>query len=168
MKSLTSVFFRTRQAGTRRRRPMSSARFGLESLEPRTLLAVTVPPDITGDTVEIDDNVIVANGSSSITATGGVASDGHVQIFGNSRGRIDGTAGQSDEDLTLHADTYITVTGGIGSTQRIDDFTLTSDTAQPVNLQQSVSLTGDLLVTKAGAFTVGSTVDIDEIGRAHV
>jgi hypothetical protein len=51
--------------------------------------------------------------------------------------------------------------GAIGGVQRPDDLTLTSATAQPVNLQQAVSLTGDLRVTKAGSFTIGSTVVVD-------
>jgi len=147
----------------RRSRPRRASRRDLqpERLEPRALLAVTVPPSITTDTVEIDDNVVVSNDGGTITATGGPSTSGHVQIFGNSKGRIDGTPGQSDEDLTIVADNFITVTGGIGGIQRPDDLTLTSDKAQPINLQQVVSLTGDLRVTKAGSFTVGSTVTID-------
>ncbi|MFM8952519.1 MAG: beta strand repeat-containing protein, partial [Planctomycetaceae bacterium] len=144
-----------------RRRLQAAGRMHVEPLESRALLAVTLGDPILSDTVEIDNNVIVQDGSRSITATGGDSSDGHVQIFGNSRGRIDGTVGQSDEDLSILADTFITVTGAIGATQRIDDLTLTSETARPVSLQQAVSLTGDLLVTKAGTFTIGSTVDID-------
>ncbi|MFM8290981.1 MAG: beta strand repeat-containing protein, partial [Planctomycetia bacterium] len=151
---------RGKLAGRRRRLPAAGG-MHVESLEPRALLAYTLPPSISSETVEIDENVVVADGSWSISATGGPSSDGHVQIFGNSRGRIDGTAGQSDEDLSIVADTFITVTGAIGATHRIDDLTLTSATAKPVNLQQAVSLTGDLLVTKAGSFTIGSTVDID-------
>ena len=78
------------------------------------MLAVTVPPSISADFVEIDDNLVIADviadGSWDVTAT-----DGHVQVFGNSKGRIDGTAGQSNEDLLLSAQSYITVTGAIGS-----------------------------------------------------
>ena len=120
------------------------------------MLAVTVPPSISADVIEIDNNMQVADGSWDVTAT-----DGHVQIFGNSKGRIDGTAGQSNEDLLLSAQSYITVTGAIGSSQRLDDLTLTSTTAQPVSLQQSVALTGDLHVTNAGTFTIASTTTID-------
>lgn len=156
-----SDLFSKRAHGSIRRRQTLAARMHLETLEPRALLAVTLPPDITGDTVEIDDNVVIANGDWSITATGGQTSDGHVQIFGNSRGRIDGTPGDNVENLTIDADTFITVTGAIGATNRVNDLTLTSDTAGPISLQQAVSLTGDLRVTKAGAFAIGSTVDVD-------
>ncbi|MFM8415819.1 MAG: beta strand repeat-containing protein, partial [Planctomycetota bacterium] len=162
MSRFTGLFSRRVVGGQRpvRRRARAGVVAG-ERLEPRALLTVSVPPSITSDTVEIDDNVVVANPGGSITATGGPSTGGHVQIFGNSKGRIDGTPGQSDEDLAIVADTFITVTGGIGGIQRLDDLTLTSVTAQPINLQQVVSLTGDLRVTKAGAFTVGSNVTID-------
>ena len=119
------------------------------------MLAVTVPPSISADFVEIDNNLVIADGSWDVAAT-----DGHVQVFGNSKGRIDGTAGQSNEDLLLSAQSYITVTGAIGSSEKLDDLTITSATAQPVALQQSVALTGDLHVTKAGTFTIGSTTTI--------
>jgi parallel beta-helix repeat protein len=135
-----------------------------ERLEPRALLTVSVPPSITTDTVEIDDNVVVSSPGGSITATGGPGTSGHVQIFGNSKGRIDGAPNpsvQASEDLTITADGFITVTGGIGGIQRLDDLTLTSVAAQPISLQQGVSLTGDLTVIKAGGFTVGSTVTVD-------
>jgi hypothetical protein len=157
MSRFTQLFSR-QAAGNRRptRRRSRGVIVAGERLEPRALLTVSVPPSITSDTVEIDDNVVVADGGGSITAT-----VGHVQIFGNSRGRIDGTAGQSDEDLSLVADSFITVTGAVGGFHRLDDLTLTSVRAQPVNLQQSVSLTGDLRVTKAGSFTVGSTLVVD-------
>lgn len=162
MSGLTALFSSRATQGRRstRRRVRGGVVAG-ERLEPRALLTVSVPPSITTDTVEIDDNVVVSDPGGSITATGGPSTSGHVQIFGNSKGRIDGTSGQSNEDLVITADSFITVTGGIGGIQRIDDLTLTSVTAQPVNLQQMVSLTGDLRVTKAGAFTVGSTVTID-------
>ena len=159
MNRLKDIFSTKLHVG-RRRRHLRATPMRLESLEPRALLAVTLPPSINSDTVEIDDNVIVADGSWNITATGGLSADGHVQIFGNSRGRIDGTAGQSDEDLTINAATFITVTGAIGATNRIDDLTLLSTASQPVNLQQAVYLTGNLGVTNAGSFTVGSTVDV--------
>ena len=123
------------------------------------MLAVTVPPSISASVVEIDNNLEIADGSWSVTATD--TTDGHVQIFGNSRGRIDGTVGKSNEDLLLSAQTYVTVTGAIGSSQPIDDLTITSAAAQPVTLQQSVFLSGDLHVTKAGTFTIGSTATID-------
>ena len=54
------------------------------------MLAVTVPPSISADVIEIDNNLEVADGSWNVAAT-----DGHVQIFGTSEGRIDGTVGQS-------------------------------------------------------------------------
>ena len=162
MSGLTTLFSSraTKGRSQARRRGRGGVVAG-ERLEPRALLTVSVPPSITTDTVEIDDNVVVSDPGGSITATGGQNTSGHVQIFGNSKGRIDGTPGQSNEDLTITADSFITVTGGIGGIQRLDDLTLTSATAQPINLQQMVSLTGDLRVTKAGAFTVGSTVTID-------
>jgi len=162
MSGLTALFSSRAAQGRQltRRRPRGGVVAG-ERLEPRALLTVSVPPSITTDTVEIDDNVVVSDPGGSITATGGQNTSGHVQIFGNSKGRIDGTPGQSNEDLTITADSFITVTGGIGGIQRLDDLTLTSATAQPINLQQMVSLTGDLRVTKAGAFTIGSTVTID-------
>ena len=157
MNTFTQLFSKRVTGGGRpvRRRCRGSVVAG-ERLEPRALLTVSVPPSITGGTVEIDDNVVVADGGWTIMATGG-----YVQIFGNSRGRIDGTAGQLNEDLAIVANSSITVTGAIGGVQRPDDLTLTSATAQPVNLQQAVSLTGDLRVTKAGSFTIGSTVVVD-------
>jgi len=151
---------RARKFGHRRGRGRERL-VGAERCEPRALLTVTLGDPILSDTVEIDDNVIVQDGSRSITATGGPGTSGYVQIFGNSKGRIDGSPGESDEDLTIDADGFITVTGGIGGIQRLDDLTLSSATAQPISLQQVVSLTGDLTVTKAGSFTVGSTVTID-------
>ena len=162
MSGLTTLFSSraTKGRSQARRRGRGGVVAG-ERLAPRALLTVSVPPSITTDTVEIDDNVVVSDPGGSITATGGQNTSGHVQIFGNSKGRIDGTPGQSNEDLTITADSFITVTGGIGGIQRLDDLKLTSATAQPINLQQMVSLTGDLRVTKAGAFTVGSTVTID-------
>ena len=162
MSRFTGLFSRRAVRGQRpvRRRPRAVVVAG-ERLEPRALLTVSVPPSITTDTVEIDDNVVVSDPGGSITATGGAGTSGHVQIFGNSKGRIDGTPGKSNEDLTIVADSFITVTGGIGGIQRLDDLTLTSVTAQPINLQQVVSLTGDLRVTKAGTFTVGSNVTVD-------
>ena len=122
------------------------------------MLAVTVPPSISADVVEIDNNLEIADGSWTVAATD--TTDGHVQIFGNSMGRIDGTAGQKNEDLSLSAQTFVTVTGAIGGSQKLDDLTITSATAEPVALQQSVALTGDLHVTKAGTFTIGSTTTI--------
>ena len=157
MNTFTQLFSkRVTGAGRPVRRRCRGSVVAGERLEPRALLTVSVPPSITGGTVEIDDNVVVADGGGTIMATGG-----YVQIFGNSRGRIDGTAGQLNEDLAIVANSSITVTGAIGGVQRPDDLTLTSATAQPVNLQQAVSLTGDLRVTKAGSFTIGSTVVVD-------
>lgn len=102
---------RRQPAIVRRRRPSSVTprSASLERLEPRSMLAVTLPPSISTNVVELDDNLEVADvtddGPWSVTAT-----TGHVQIFGNSQGRIDGTAGQSDEDLLLSAQTFVTVT----------------------------------------------------------
>jgi hypothetical protein len=161
--TMFGMFPERRFAASSRRRHDSSRRSAcravVERLEPRALLAVTIPPSISASVVEIDDNLVIGDGSWSVTATDTTA--GHVQIFGNSRGRIDGTAGQSNEDLLLSAQTSVTVTGAIGSSQTIDDLTLTSALAQPVTLQQSVSLSGDLRVTKAGTFNIGSTATID-------
>ena len=110
---------RNTAAGPRRRSASRvSIRWSLvEQLEPRLMLAVTVPPSISADVIEIDNNMQVADGSWDVTAT-----DGHVQIFGNSKGRIDGTAGQSNEDLLLSAQSYITVTGAIGSSRSVWPF----------------------------------------------
>jgi parallel beta-helix repeat protein len=139
-------------ASRRRARPLCQ-----EQLEPRALLAVTVPPNIESDTFyEIDDNVLVAD-TASITAE-----TGYVQIFGNSTGRIDKAVGATTADLTISAGTFITVTGNVGAVRPLDRLTLesTGATPQPVNLQQSVTVTDDLIVTRAGSFTVGSTVDV--------
>jgi len=166
MTSLTKLFEFRDARRSRRGLARRASRRDLrpEGLETRRLLTVTVPPSVTTDTFEIDNNIVVSSPGGSITATGAGNTSGHVQIFGNSKGRIDGAPApsvQSSEDLAITAASFITVTGGIGSIQRLDDLTLTSVTAQPISLQQVVSLTNDLRVTKAGAFTVGSTVTVD-------
>ena len=129
-----------------------------ERLEPRAMLTVTVPPDIVSDTYELDNNVLVS-GTASITAE-----TGYVQIFGNSKGRIDAAVGAPSADLTISAGTFITVTGAIGAVGPLDSLTLASTgaTPQPVSLQQSVAVTDDLVVTRAGTFTVGSTVFVGD------
>ncbi|NCX97402.1 MAG: hypothetical protein EBX35_02135 [Planctomycetia bacterium] len=114
MNTFTQLFSkRVTGAGRPVRRRCRGSVVAGERLEPRALLTVSVPPSITGGTVEIDDNVVVADGGGTIMATGG-----YVQIFGNSRGRIDGTAGQLNEDLAIVANGSITVTGAIGGVQR--------------------------------------------------
>jgi len=152
-------FFRSRSRAasrtTLRRQLLRRNHARVERLEPRALLAVTVPPDITSDIVELDDNVLVA-GTGTIEAT-----SGPIQIFGNSRGRIDAvTAGTGS--LALKATGAITVTGAIGAQAAFDSLTLLSSSGQPVNLQQAVALDDDLTVTKAGAFTVGSTLTVGD------
>jgi mucin-19 len=137
------------------RRDGAAMRMRTERLEPRALLAVTVPPSITSTVVEIDDNVLVDTDGGTIEAT-----SSYVQIFGNSRGRIDRATGATNADLLLKAQSAITVTGAIGATAAFDTLTLESLSGQPVNLQQSVTLQEDLLVVKAGSFSIGSTVDI--------
>lgn len=129
-----------------------------ERLEPRAMLTVTVPPDIVSDTYELDNNVLVS-GTASITAE-----TGYVQIFGNSKGRIDAAVGAPSSDLTISAGTFITVTGAVGAVGPLDSLTLvsTGGTPQPVSLQQSVAVTDDLVVTRAGTFTVGSTVFVGD------
>jgi len=141
----------TGRGAMRSRRPVLAP----ERLEPRALLAVTVPPSIASDTVELDDNVLVGTGGGAIEATAG-----YVQIFGNSRGRIDRVADSTAADLLLKAQTAITVTGAVGAVTPLDTLTLQSVGGQSVNLQQSVTLLEDLVVTKSGAFTIGSTVDV--------
>ena len=129
-----------------------------ERLEPRAMLTVTVPPDIVSDTYELDNNVLVS-GTASITAE-----TGYVQIFGNSKGRIDAAVGAPSADLTISAGTFITVTGAVGAVGPLDSLTLVSTgaTPRPVSLQQSVAVTDDLVVTRAGTFTVGSTVFVGD------
>jgi hypothetical protein len=140
---------------TRRRPAPRRPAAGVERLEPRALLAVTVPPDISSNTVELDDNVLVGV-TGSIEAT-----SGSIQIFGNSSGRIDAvTAGSGS--LSLKATGAITVTGAIGAQAAFDSLTLWSSSGQPVNLQQAVTLDEDLTVTKAGTFTVGSTLTVGD------
>ena len=128
-----------------------------ERLEPRAMLATTVPPDITSSTVELDDNVLVDAGAATIEAT-----TGYVQIFGNSRGRIDAVTAEGTAALTLKAAGAITVTGAIGSVTPFDSLTLWSSSGAPVNLQQAVTLDDDLVVTKAGSFSVGSTLVVGD------
>ncbi|MGB8852029.1 MAG: right-handed parallel beta-helix repeat-containing protein [Pirellulales bacterium] len=132
-----------------------AARMRPERLEPRALLAVTVPPSIDGPFVEIDDNVVVGTGGGTIEGT-----SSYVQIFGNSKGRIDRDTGATNADLVLKAQTSITVTGAIGAVLPFDSLTLQSVGGQTVNLQQSVTLQEDLTVVKAGSFAIGSTVDV--------
>jgi hypothetical protein len=165
MTSLQALFgFRDARRPQRRRPSRRDLR--AESLEPRALLAVTLPPSISSDTIEIDDNVVVgdvaAGGPAWAIAATGSGGPGYVQIFGNSRGRIDGAPGAANDDLSISAQTTVTVTGAIGATQRIDDLTIASETKQAVNLQQAVSLTGSLVVTQAGSVTVGGNVDVDD------
>jgi parallel beta-helix repeat protein len=139
-------------------RPRRPAVMQHERLEPRAMLTVTVPPDIVSDTYELDNNVLVS-GTASITAE-----TGYVQIFGNSKGRIDAAVGAPSSDLTISAGTFITVTGAVGAVGPLDSLTLvsTGGTPQPVSLQQSVAVTDDLVVTRAGTFTVGSTVFVGD------
>ena len=162
MKRLYGVFGsrRERRAESRvRRRPAASAGVGLraEPLEPRALLAVTVPPNIVSDVVEIDDNVLVDAGAATIEATAG-----YVQIFGNSRGRIDAVDRAAAAALTLQATSAITVTGAIGSITPFDGLTLTTQASQPVSLQQAVTVDDDLLVARAGSVTFGGTVTVGD------
>ena len=115
---------------------------------------------VSGTSVSIDDNVIVHSGvSASATAT----TDG-ITIFGTGKGMIDGDPTGDDatdnEDLILAAQTSVTVTGSIGSRWALDDLTVTSATRGAIDLQQSVTLTGDLGIT-GGAVTIGGIVDID-------
>ena len=115
---------------------------------------------MSGTSISIDDNVIVHSGvSASATAT----TDG-ITIFGTGKGMIDGDPTGDDatdnEDLILAAQTFVTVTGAIGSRWALDDLTVTSDTRGAIDLQQSVTLTGDLGIT-GGAVTIGGIVDID-------
>lgn len=162
MTLLNSVFGwrrmrRLEQRGRRRARPRDLRG---ETLEPRALLAVTVPPDITSDVVEIDDNVLVADDAATIEATAG-----HVLIFGNSRGRIDAVTRTGSAGLTLKATSAITVTGAVGSAAPFDSLTLWSTTGQAVNLQQAVTVDDDLGITNAGSVTFGSTLIVgDAIG----
>jgi hypothetical protein len=116
---------------------------------------VTVPPSITSSAVEIDDNVLVGTGGWTIEGT-----SGYVQIFGNSRGRIDLATGATAADLAIKAQSSITVTGAIGAVAAFDSLTLESVGGQPVNLQQSVALEENLTVVKAGSFAIGGTVDV--------
>lgn len=155
MKTVWSRFSGERASRSRRRSRSAPARLAAEGLEPRALLAVTVPPGITSDVVELDDNVLVDSGGGTIEATAG-----YVQIFGNSRGRIDRVAAAAAADLTITAQTSITVTGAIGAVTPFDSLTLESVGSLPVNLQQSVTLDEDLRVVNAGSFSIGSTVDV--------
>ena len=116
-------------------------------------------PILTGSSISIDDNVIVHAGvDGSATAT-----TGEIVIFGTGKGMIDGeptgTDVGDDEDLTLAAQTTVTVTGAIGSRWKLDDLTVTSATRGAVVLDRSVSLTGTLDVT-GGAVTIGGVVDV--------
>ncbi|NCX98738.1 MAG: hypothetical protein EBX35_09235, partial [Planctomycetia bacterium] len=74
-------------------------------------------------------------------------------------GEPTGTDVGDDEDLTLAAQTTVTVTGAIGSRWKLDDLTVTSATRGAVVLDRSVSLTGTLDVT-GGAVTIGGVVDV--------
>ena len=134
-----------------------------EALEPRALLAVTVPPDITSTLVSIDDDVLVdadvAGKAATIEATAG-----YVQIFGNSRGRIDAVSRPDSSSLVLKATSSITVTGAIGSVTPFDSLTLSCSSAQAVSLAQAVTLDDDLTVTKAGAVTFGGAVVVGDGG----
>ena len=148
---------RVSRRGVARRERLSSMTTGMraEQLEPRALLAVTVPPSIQSPFVEIDNNVLVDTGGGTIEGT-----SSYVQIFGNSKGRIDRAVGATDADLVLKAQGSITVTGAIGAVLPFDSLTIQSVGGQSVNLQQSVTLEEDLTVVKAGAFTIGGAVDV--------
>lgn len=116
-------------------------------------------PILSGTSISIDDNAVVHAGvSGSVTAT----TDG-ITIFGTGKGMIDGDPNGTDvgdnEDLSLTARTFVTVTGAIGSRWKLDDLTFTSQTRGDVSLQQSVALTGSLNIT-GGAVTVGGVVRV--------
>ena len=108
-------------------------------------------PTISGSSVDINDNVIVEAGVSDgrITAT-----DGHVLIFGTGKGKIDGAAGSSVENLTITAATDVEVDGGIGSTSPINHLTVTANTGA-VSLN-STTITGNLHITKGTTITLGN------------
>ena len=148
---------RVSRGGSARRGVVSSlaTRMRPEQLEPRALLTVTVPPSIDGPFVEIDDNVLVDTGGGTIEGT-----SSYVQIFGNSKGRIDRAVGATNADLVLKAQTSITVTGAIGAVTPFDSLTIESVGGQAVSLQQSVTLDEDLIVIEAGSFSIGGAVDV--------
>jgi hypothetical protein len=128
-----------------------------EALEPRALLAVTVPPNIESTIVSIDDDVLVDDIAAMIEATAG-----SVQIFGNSTGRIDAVTRAGVANLAIEATSTIGVTGGIGSVTPFDSLTLSSTSGQAVSLGQTVTLDDDLTVTKAGSVTFGGAVVVGD------
>lgn len=164
MKRLTALFgFRDARRPQLRRRRRQAALRGLlpEALEPRALLAVTVPPSIESTIVSIDDDVLVAQGEGGKAAMI-EATAGSVQIFGNSTGRIDAVKPDDSSNLVLKATSSIGVTGAIGSVTPFDSLTLTSSSAQAVSLGQAVTLDDDLTVTKAGSVTFGGAVVVGD------
>ena len=118
-------------------------------------------PTVSGASISIDDNVIVHAGVSAVAT----ATTGDITIFGSGKGMIDGDPlGDDvgdDEDLTLSAQTTLTVAGAIGSRWRLDDLTVTSAGDAAIALQQSVALTGSLHVD-GGALTIGGAVDVGD------
>lgn len=160
MTSLKALFgFRDARRPPRRRPALRDLR--PEALEPRALLAVTVPPGIESTIVSIDDDVLVDTGVATIKATAG-----SVQIFGNSTGRIDAVSASGVATLAIQATTAIGVTGAIGSVTPFDSLTLTSTSAQAVSLGQAVTLDDDLTITKAGSVTFGGALVVgDGVGQ---
>ncbi|HEX8913476.1 MAG TPA: DUF4347 domain-containing protein, partial [Humisphaera sp.] len=129
-----------------------------------TLNLTSATPNVTGTFVEVDDNIIVHDGTNAlITAT-----SGYVTIFGVGKGKIDGEAGSTSENLTINDVGDVTVTGAIGSTYPIHDLTINSSGGGNVALQQAVTIEGDLHIVKGGnitfggALVVGGNLIIDE------
>jgi hypothetical protein len=118
-------------------------------------------PTVTGSSISIEDNVIVHMGvTGTVTAT-----DNAITIRGSGMGMIDGaptgTDVGDDEDLTLSAQTTVTVAGAVGSRWKLDDLTVTSRGDAAIALQQSVSLTGALAID-GGAVTIGGVVNVGD------
>jgi hypothetical protein len=111
-------------------------------------------PTVSGTSISIDDNVIVhTDVAAAITAT----TDG-IDIFGSAKGMIDGDGG-TNEDLVLAAETSVSVTGAIGSRDKLDDLTINSLTRAAISLEQSVTVAGNLGIS-GGDVTVGGVVDV--------
>ncbi|MGC3990064.1 MAG: hypothetical protein QM796_10375 [Chthoniobacteraceae bacterium] len=121
-----------------------------------TLNLTSTSPTVEGTFVEIDDNVVVHNNVNAVIT----GTTDYVSVFGAGKGKIDGVAGSLTENLTIQDVGNILVTGAIGSVNPIHDLTLNSSNAGTINLQQSVTIEGDLHIVKGGDVNFGGDVNI--------